>query len=217
MGPITRSASAKVSRTIGSGTSASMFTYCEPWPGNKKATLPAGPRRKWMPLLCSTRHFLGSFWSRAARAVSHFFARSAASSKAITRRAGAARKSGPGGCRPGVWPALAPASAWARAARTAPASAPPTASMLPSMDGRVSLAGATSDEPPAKEAGTCTAGSRRVSMPGTYSSTTTWKLVPPKPNADRPQRRGPNDGFSHGWALVFTNRGVLSQEILGFG
>jgi len=29
----------KVSRTIGSGTSASMFTYCEPWPGNKKVHL----------------------------------------------------------------------------------------------------------------------------------------------------------------------------------
>jgi len=33
--------------------------YCEPWPGNKKASLPAGPAGKWMLLLCSRRHFLG--------------------------------------------------------------------------------------------------------------------------------------------------------------
>ena len=85
-----------------------------------------------------------------------------------------------------------------RAVRTLPASVPPTANMLPSMGGRASLAGVTSGVPLVREAGTCTTGSRRVSMPGTYSSTTTWKLAPPKPKADRPQRRGPNDGFSQG-------------------
>src|ERR1039457_5991823 len=52
-------------------------------------------------------------------------------------------------------------------------------------------------------------------MPGTYSSTTTWKLVPPKPKAETPQRRGANEGRSHGRALVLTSKGILSNGMAG--
>jgi hypothetical protein len=89
--------------------------------------------------------------------------------------------------------------------------------MFPSMAGRSSLAGDWVSDAAVgvTAAGTCTKGWRLTSMPGTYSSTTTWKLVPPKPKAETPQRRGANDGRSHGRALVLTSKGILSNGMAG--
>ena len=40
--------------------------------------------------------------------------------------------------------------------------------------------------------------------PGTYSSRTVWKLVPPNPKALIPARRGSPFGFSQGFSVVLT-------------
>ena len=95
----------------------------------------------------------------------------------------------------------------------------------PNMGGRGRAAAPVRTEPPrpsspgaaVNEDGTCTMVGRLVSRPGTCSSTTTWKLVPPNPKADTPQRRGPNAGLSHGRALVLTSNGILSNGMFGFG
>ena len=52
--------------------------------------------------------------------------------------------------------------------------------------------------------------------PGTYSSSTAWKLVPPNPNALTPAVRTPSVGGSHGRSSVLTTNGDASQSMLGF-
>ena len=42
------------------------------------------------------------------------------------------------------------------------------------------------------------------SLPGMYSSSTAWKLVPPKPKALSPARRTPPAGIVHGFSSVLT-------------
>src|SRR5271157_5174637 len=41
-------------------------------------------------------------------------------------------------------------------------------------------------------------------LPGMYSSSTAWKLVPPKPNALTPRRRTLSAGTVHGFSSVLT-------------
>ena len=53
--------------------------------------------------------------------------------------------------------------------------------------------------------------------PGTYSSRATWKLVPPKPNALTPARRGSGPEWVHSRRSVFTRNGVAAQSTLGLG
>src|SRR6266545_3621470 len=54
-------------------------------------------------------------------------------------------------------------------------------------------------------------------LPGTYSSTTAWKLVPPKPKALTPPRRTPPGGTVQSRSSVFTWNGEVAQSTFGFG
>ena len=56
-----------------------------------------------------------------------------------------------------------------------------------------------------------------VRRPGTYSSTTTWKFVPPKPKALTPARRIPPSDVSHGRSAVFTANGQCAKSMVGLG
>ena len=49
------------------------------------------------------------------------------------------------------------------------------------------------------------------------SSTTRWKLVPPKPKELIPARRTSPSFFSHGRATVFTRKGKCEKSMLGLG
>ena len=53
--------------------------------------------------------------------------------------------------------------------------------------------------------------------PGTCSSSTAWKLVPPKPKALTPARRIPPGGGSHGRSSVLTVNGDRPKSMFGFG
>ena len=53
--------------------------------------------------------------------------------------------------------------------------------------------------------------------PGTCSSTTTWKFVPPNPKALTPPRRTSFAGAAHGRSSVLTANGRVSQSTLGLG
>src|ERR1035441_2903029 len=56
-----------------------------------------------------------------------------------------------------------------------------------------------------------------LSLPGMYSSSTAWKLVPPKPKALRPARRGVFAGTVHGRNSVLTYRGERAKSIAELG
>ena len=51
----------------------------------------------------------------------------------------------------------------------------------------------------------------------TYSSTATWKLLPPKPKLLTPARRGWSPPRIHGRASVPSRNGLLSRSRLGLG
>ena len=53
--------------------------------------------------------------------------------------------------------------------------------------------------------------------PGMYSSRTTWKLVPPKPNALTPAMRTPVGGVGHSRSSVLTRNGPAAKSMLGLG
>ena len=55
------------------------------------------------------------------------------------------------------------------------------------------------------------------SLPGTYSSSTACKFVPPKPNALTPARRTSPAGRSHSRSSVFTRNGEWAKSMSGFG
>src|SRR3990172_10598143 len=56
-----------------------------------------------------------------------------------------------------------------------------------------------------------------VKRPGTHSSITIWKLVPPKPKDETPARRISPSGLSQGRNVVLTKNGRCSKSIFGFG
>src|SRR4051794_2866236 len=53
--------------------------------------------------------------------------------------------------------------------------------------------------------------------PGTYSSSTAWKLVPPKPNALTPATRVAPSGTSQSRRVVLTANGADDQSTFGLG
>ena len=185
---IAASASANVSRTTGSRSRSALSipTYCEPWPVQRNATFGAGPLPEKTPLLRSIFTAFASFASNACAAFAAFSARSRASEYAIATRCGAPRSRG--------------ASAFS--ARSLPISsaaldAPTTATPLTGSD-----------------AGTCT-GCLRESRPGSCSSRTMWKFVPPNPNALTAARRGSPSCFGNSRASRGTWK--LPNSIPGFG
>ena len=56
-----------------------------------------------------------------------------------------------------------------------------------------------------------------VSRPGTCSSSTAWKFVPPKPNALTAARRTSPPCASHSRSSVFTWNGVFTKSMFGLG
>ena len=52
---------------------------------------------------------------------------------------------------------------------------------------------------------------------GMYSSSTAWKLVPPKPKALRPARRTLSAATVHGFSSALTKRGEWAKSISGLG
>lgn len=211
-GVMTSSASANVSATMGSvsRSSRSMLTYCEPWPVYRNAVAGAGP------------------WPMATRT-------------------GAAATAGSGGAGGGAWPAAASSRIRASRAATPDSLPPPITraprsgclapggGCSPARGGRSTARGGRS---PGAAAGGCLAGaggtgragpaafvavppSLRGSapsyLPGTYSSSTAWKLAPPNPKALTPARRTPPGGRGHSRSSPFTRNGDLAQSALGFG
>ncbi len=88
----------------------------------------------------------------------------------------------------------------------------------------------TTSAPRSGARGSCTGGdaasipgtraARGRCLPGTCSSSTMWKLVPPKPNALTPERRMDPPfvpGFSHARSSVFTRKGEREKSMFGFG
>ena len=116
-------------------------------------------------------------------------------------RRGAASSAAPTTSAPrsGALPATGPAS-------TAAAAGAATARCRPRSRGGTST--------PANE--TCL-GARATWRPGTCSSSTAWKLVPPKPKALTPARRIPPAGASHGRSSVLTVNGDPAEVDVGVG
>ena len=203
---MTRSACSNTARTTGSRlrSSASMLTYCEPWPGYRKATLRFSPEPRNTP--CEVRAFqsCGSSRSSALAARSILRVRSFGFLKSMAIRSGAARS-----CASGAsWPSmrLASASDFRRrslVASSAPVSAPSTTA--PEGGALAATPAPGPDTEPDDNSGTEMLDLRSLATwPGTYSSSTAWKLVPPKPKALTPARRTPDAGFSQSLSSVLT-------------
>ena len=199
---ILRSACAKVSATTGSRSRRVrvMFTYCEPWPVKRKATFGAGPWPRKIPCPRSGRQAAGLPPASAFSAFSIFSASSCALPKSIATRSGARRSASRGGAGAGARPCRASSwAAWSFFASSVSSAAPtrsaPRSGGFGAAEG--AAAGAAGTE-------TCTGRLPFVRAPGTCSSRTTWKFVPPKPKAERPARRTPQAGFSHSRSSVLT-------------
>ncbi len=183
MGSMIRSASRKVSSTTGScsRSSLNMPIYCEPCPGKMKATLASCPWPRKMPCPAKARQAAGlslsraesARWPRLARSSSHPCSMTIRSSDESTSAAGIAVSFSRGRER-----------ASSSECRKACTSVAPTASIL-----REASSFAFCPLPPA--------GNARGFCAGRYSPRTAWKLVPPKPNADRPAIRGLSPATFH--------------------
>ena len=213
------SASSNAAATIGSRrrSSPSMFGYCEPWPVYRKATLPGAPRPTKMPRAAALppagappRSACSAFGLRPVRPRRRSRSRSARPRGQLRVRGG--RRRGAPGRRLGQ-PAAAAArltsSRLRRRARPRRAAAPSAR--------EPAAADALRADAATVGAGELT-GSRRRSRcrPGTYSSSTTWKLVPPKPNALTPAPRTPPRATSQSRSSVLTANGMCPSRRLGW-
>src|SRR6266511_312750 len=132
----------------------------------------------------------------------------------MATRTAAPASAGSGAAGAGARPAFASASNRPSWLLTSASSRPPTTAAPRSGDfqptGRSTV-----------DARWATANERACSpryRPGTYSSITTWKLVPPKPNAlTPPERAPPGGGAGHPRSEVVTRNGVSAQSTFGFG
>jgi hypothetical protein len=157
-----------------------MPTNCDPWPGNSTASLPAGPRPKCAP-------------SGVCQLIASGSAASFAFTPAMSFGRSASERCAAKHSRHG-----AEGSNEARDASAARAKAFHSvgsfASSVASASG-VSAPSATISTEPSQS-------SSRFS--GAYSSSTAWKLLPPKPNAESAARRGWSGRGSQGriWPLT---------------
>ncbi len=151
----------------------------------------------------------------------------------MATRTGARKSVGSGAAGAGA----CPAAAWAATAASRSATALPSAPPTTSAPRRGALRGAAKAWAPAGAAGEpptdavtplvlSAAGTDAPAKllrplagnrPGTCSSRTAWKLVPPKPNADTPARRMPPTGLAHSRSSVLTLNGDEAQSRLGLG
>ncbi len=174
-----------------------MPTYWLPCPGKTKATGPAtGPQPK-----CTSRATAngasGFAWMRssAPRARETISSRVAPST---TRRSAA--------------PALkASCRARTEAANTRPVGSPAKASTC-----AVSAAAVGAENGTASR-GQCRRRSRSPARAPAYSSSTRWKLLPPKPKELRPALRVCPAARIHGRACVFRTKGLLATSSFGLG
>ena len=169
-----------------------MLVYWLPWPGKRKAILPAGaPLPRKMPWAASAFQAWGLSKPAALRALASFSSSSPGSPKSITSRSGWRSSAGSGGAMGGAQPPSACRQASSSRSFSATGLAAPMARMPRTGFLALEGAGTASGRAPSPWlAGvllgrvTSTAVNCAVSgcnMPGTYSSSTTWKLVPPKP------------------------------------
>ena len=165
----------------------------------RKATFGAGPLPRKTPCPRSGRQAAGLPPASALSALSIFSASSFAVPKSIATRSGARRSAAAGAAGSGALPASASSLSASSFAPSSPSLAAPTrtAPRSGAFAGADAALGAAGTE-------TCTGRLSFVRAPGTCSSRTTWKFVPPKPNAERPARRTPHAGFSHSRSSVFT-------------
>ena len=176
-----------------------MLTYCEPCPGNRNAILPESPWLRKIPCAVSAFQSPASSRSNAFNARSILLLSSGGLLKSSAIRSGD-RKSLSSGASP-VTTRLASASALSARRRLASSdgfSAPIIA--IPPRGARTGSLEAAIGGAPMSSTAAGTAWYLRpppVRRPGTYSSKTAWKLVPPKPKALTPARRTPLSGFCH--------------------
>src|SRR5450755_974654 len=157
----------------------------------------------------------------------------------MAARTRALARAGSGGCGGGAWPAAARSRTRASWAATSASVSPPTTKAPRSGALRLTVTGlagfaavgvpaaevpgAPSAAPAWRSALACrstVAGSSAAGSPyrpGTYSSSTAWKLVPPKPNALTAPRRTPDGGTGQSRSLVLTWNGDAAQSTLGLG
>ncbi len=212
-GVITASACLKVAATIGSIARRSSFG--------------AAPRPRNAPCWRSMRNSAALPRSSAATSFSSLAASSAASPKSTAARTADDPISGRGGAGIGTRPARASASARASCAARSASSRPPSTSAprsgaLPGTAATLAAAEGTGDAEEGEGAALAAAPiawtrGAGLCRPGTCSSSTTWKLVPPKPNALTPPRRMPHGGVGHSRNAVLTLNGERSQSTFGFG
>ena len=177
-----------------------MLRYCEPCPGYRNATFCLSPEPRNTPCDVRAVQTDASSRSNAFDARSILRARSLGELKSMAMRSGAVRSL----ARGASWPSARLASASAlrlrrRVASSTRVSAPRT--MAP-------LGGAFAARPETAPGTMSLSESCRlrsvVRLPGTYSSSTAWKLVPPKPNALTPARRTPQGGLAQSLSSVLT-------------
>ena len=214
---MTRSASSKISPTIGS-VSHQALAAC--WgtasPDRCRGRPPSAPGRRprKMPWDRSSFHAAGpapsALWARAALSAS-----SSALPKSIATRSGGSQHLGAADRqqerdprrrrRPGRRDARRARPQWPRRRRPR---------RRGGADGRCDhgRVGAALRAP-----GRHGYGSRRRAASGEYSSSTVWKLVPPKPKALTPARRTPASGRSHSRSSVLTRNGLWEKSMSGFG
>ena len=176
--------------------SANMPRYCEPSPGNRKASLPSSrsaaknaPARVDQALVCGSRS-LGNAPANALASASRDLA-TIASRAAPPRSAAASAAAISSSCQPGLRCSAAASASQASASATGVA-----ADSTHSSNGqRASSAGRLA------AAGAC--------------STMACVLMPPKPKESTPARRGAPSGAIQGMASVLTNSRVRSMPSSG--
>ncbi len=186
MGVITRSASWKTSATIGVARARSrpMFTCWLPWPGKRKAILPVGPLPLPRKMPCDSIAFHVCGLSRFIT-FSAFCRRDNSSSwspKSITSRSWARIVSGWGSASGGVQPpSTRCVASRSRSCNCDRLSAPNA--RIPRSGRRLTTwgRGAAGAGVRVTVSTVCTAARGRFNRPGMCSSSTMWKLVPPKP------------------------------------
>jgi hypothetical protein len=137
----------------------------------------------------------------------------------MTTRSASASAAGLGRARLGARPARASAASDATRSRSDATLAAPTKA-TPRGGGGATATGAAA-APTAGASGAAPTVTRALERaarrPGTCSSSTRWKFVPPKPKADSPAWRTPPGGTSHARSVWLTTKGVCVKSMAGFG
>ncbi len=145
----------------------------------------------------------------------------------MATRMAAAASAGSGATWAGARPAAASADSALSCATTSASSRPPTtaaprrgvlrAAAVAAGAGAAAGAAGAAVVPAMSAPANTRAASGALCRPGSYSSRAMWKLVPPKPKALTPARRGSGPEWVHSRSSVFTRNGVEAQSTFGLG